>query len=102
MNERESRLQAASIFRRAAAYIRRYGWQERGMSRHGQPRCSMGALESAQPGKWDPGVSELMYSTLTEELRGLSLTQFNHRKRSGEAVARLYERAATSLTGQAS
>lgn len=98
MSEVEVRTQAAATFRKAAAYIRRHGWQEKGMSLHGQPRCSMGALASAHPEPaWDSQMAGLMYDTLKEELRGLSLTQFNHRVRSGEPVARLYERVAAKL-----
>lgn len=102
MQERELiqlRPQAAVIFRRAAAYIRRYGWQEKGMGLHGQPRCSMGALASAHhTSKWNDHLSALMYSALKTELHGLSLTQFNHRTGSGEAVARLFERTAAHLS----
>lgn len=97
MSEVEARTLGATIFRRAAVYIRSYGWQEKGMNIHGQPRCSMGALSSAYPGRWDANLADVMYGTLKKELRGLSLTQFNHRTRSGEAVARLYDRAADSL-----
>lgn len=101
MGETELRAQGATIFRKAAAYIRRYGWQEKGMGLYGQPRCSMGALASAQSGRWDPRLASLMYDTLKTELRGISLTQFNHRTQSGEAVAKLFERVADTLSGTA-
>ena len=89
---------AAEILIKAADYIRRYGWQEKGMSAHGKPRCSMGALASANPEPaWDPKVSELMYQTLYRELGGLTLTQYNRLARSGEDVVRLFKRTAQSL-----
>ncbi len=98
MSEREIRVQTAVILRKAAVYIRTYGWQEEGMGQHGQPRCSMGALDSALPrGSWSARVAILMYHSLNRELHGLSLTQFNHRMQNGEAVARLYERTANKL-----
>ncbi|HEX5744564.1 MAG TPA: hypothetical protein VFX84_03910 [Candidatus Saccharimonadales bacterium] len=97
MNEVDLRAQGATIFLRAASYIRRYGWQEKGMGIYGQPRCSMGALASAQPGRWDSRLASLTYDTLKQELHGLSLTQFNHRTQSGEAVAKLYEQVAETL-----
>lgn len=92
-------VQAAQIFRNAAAYIRTYGWQVSGMSEHGLPRCSMGALESASNQKrWDPAMAKLMYSTLYDELNGQTLTEFNHRRRNGEAVAQLFDRVASRLS----
>ena len=98
MNEDKLRSQAAMVFLRAAAYIRNYGWQVSGMSRDGQPRCSMGALASAhQKLRWDKGMSDLMHKTLYKELNGLSLTQFNYRYKNGEKVARLYEQVAQRL-----
>jgi hypothetical protein len=97
MNDYGVQEQAATIFIKAAQYIREYGWQVEGMSIDGQPRCSMGALASARPGRWDEDLAELMYSTLYDELNGISLTQFNHKYKSGEKVARLYERVATKL-----
>jgi len=93
--------QAAQIFLNAAAYIRIYGWQKTGMGLYGQPRCSMGALASAQGGKWDQDVSSLMYSKLHEELDGISLTQFNYRYNDGEKVARLFESVAAKLQSHA-
>jgi hypothetical protein len=60
----------------------------------------MGALNSAKPGKWDNKVADLMYKSLRVELKGLSLTQFNHKTQSGQAVARLFERAAARLASQ--
>lgn len=70
------------------------------MSAHGKPRCSMGALASAHPAqKWDEGLSNLMYDSLYKELDGMSLTDFNYKFKSGEKVARLYERVARRLTG---
>lgn len=90
--------QAANIFLKAAAYIRRYGWQKEGMGQHGQPRCSMGALASAYPQqRWDKYLASLMYQTLYEELDGLSLTQYNYKFKNGEKVAQLYERVAEKL-----
>jgi len=90
--------QAADIFEAAAAYIREYGWQVTGMSQHGQPRCSMGALASAYPAKsWNPKLSGLMYQKLYQELGGIDLTEFNHKHRSGEEVAQLFERVAANL-----
>lgn len=98
MKNNQVRTQAAGIFVKAAAYIRQYGWQEEGMGEDGQPRCSMGALDSAQPrGEWDPSTAELMYRSLSDELNGLSLTQYNHKVKSGEKVAQLYERVAARL-----
>ncbi len=38
-----------------------------------------------------------MYDGLYSELAGESLTAFNLRERNGEAVARLYERVASTL-----
>jgi hypothetical protein len=97
MGENDFRAKTASIFISAAAYIRRYGWQQKGMGIYGQSRCSMGALASAQPGKWDEPVSELAFSALSQELHGISLTQFNHQVCDGESVAQLYERVAAKL-----
>jgi hypothetical protein len=89
---------AVDIFLKAAAYIREYGWQRSGMSTDGQPRCSMGALESAYPKEnWDEKLSRMMYRTLYDELNGLSLTQFNYKYNDGEKVAKLYERTAAKL-----
>lgn len=91
-------LQAATIFTRAAAYIRKYGWQITGMSEHGKPRCSMGALASAHPAKvWNKDLAVLMYQKLHEELHGIGLTEFNYTYRSGEKVAQLFERIAANL-----
>lgn len=99
MSESMASRQAAQIFLRAAEYIRTYGWQESGMSKHGLPRCSMGALESAGHKKrWDKDLSELMYKTLYRELGGINLTEFNAKYKSGEKVARLFERTARALT----
>lgn len=90
--------QASDIFLKAAAYIRKYGWRVEGMSRHGQPRCSMGALASVGPsGKWDDNLSKLMYDKLYKELNGLSFTQFNHKFQNGEKVACLYENIAVKI-----
>jgi hypothetical protein len=98
MSERELRKQAAQIFLNAAVYIRKYGWQVSGMSKHGSPRCSVGALESAySKPKWDKELASLMYDTLYRELKGVSLTQFNYKYKNGEKVAQLYEQTATSL-----
>jgi hypothetical protein len=98
MSEREIKLVAADIFSKAAEYIREYGWQEKGMNKHGQPRCSMGALASANPEKkWNKKMASLMYQTLQKELNGISLTQFNHKFKSGEKVAQLFERTASSI-----
>lgn len=98
MGDYEVQLQASSVFKKAAAYIRRYGWQEKGMGMYGGPRCSVGALNSAKPGKWDKDLADIMYKSLRAELKGLSLTQFNHKTQSGQAVARLFERTALKLT----
>src|SRR5947207_1596085 len=90
--------QAAQIFLKAAAYIRKYGWQKEGMGKHGQPRCSMGALASAYPQpKWDEDLSDLVYRALYQELSGASLTQFNYQFERGEKVAQLYELVAEKL-----
>lgn len=98
MREINQAEQAAKIFIRAANYIRRYGWQVRGMGSYGQPRCSMGALESAYPeAYWDRNLSGLMYRALREGLAGMTLTEFNETYRDGERVARLYEQIAGSL-----
>lgn len=103
MQNKAATQQAATIFARAAAYIRRYGWQKEGMGEHGAPRCSMGALESAGPprAEWSRDLAELMYKILNKELNGLSLTQFNSQYQSGERVARLYELAAQKLQREA-
>ena len=91
--------QSAIIFKDAASYIRKYGWQVSGMSRHGLPRCSMGALASAHRAKqWDPAVARLMYGSLYDELDGLTLTEFNHLHKNGEAVAQLFEAVAEKLS----
>ncbi|HKB88738.1 MAG TPA: hypothetical protein VKC53_03760 [Patescibacteria group bacterium] len=96
-------LQAARIFSKAAEYIRCYGWQESGMGVDGAPRCSMGALASANPEKiWNKKLGSLMYNTLYKELNGESLTEFNKRVKSGEKVARLFERVASMLVGSES
>ncbi len=99
MSDREVTLQARNIFIRAAAYIRKYGWQVSGMSSHGNPRCSMGALESAgSKDCWDTRVAKLMYKELYEELSGLTLTEFNKKHQDGEKVAKLFEQTAKTLT----
>jgi hypothetical protein len=98
MNGIDLHVQAASIFREAALYIRIYGWQVTGMSEHGLPRCSMGALASAhKEARWNKGLATLMYKTLYEELNGLTLTEFNHKYNDGEKVAQLFDEAAASL-----
>lgn len=92
------RRQAAGIFNKAAKYIRSYGWQVRGMSEHGKPRCSMGALASAYPEKvWDSQLASLMYQELYEELGGIGLTEFNYLYNDGQKVAQLFERVAQNL-----
>jgi hypothetical protein len=92
---------AANIFQDAAIYIRTYGWQVSGMSEHGKPRCSMGALASAYPvDHWDVELAELMYKTLYEELGGIGLTEFNYHHKDGEKVAQLFERVAAKLLQQ--
>ena len=89
---------AATIYLRAASYIRTYGWQVTGMGVHGGPRCSMGAVSSAYPKKkWDRDLSQIMYSSLYDELDGMTLTAFNYKYRDGEKVAKLYERVARNL-----
>ncbi len=89
---------ASTIFRKAATYIRKYGWQVSGMSQDGKPRCSMGALESASKGVvWNKSLGSLMYQTLYKELNGETLTEFNHRVRNGESVAELFEKVAILL-----
>lgn len=99
MKNQQIKAEAARIFQRAAAYIRKYGWQEEGMGAEGQPRCSMGALASAHSKQeWNSQLSKTMYETLYSELAGLSLTQYNHKFRNGEKVARLYEQVAERLT----
>jgi hypothetical protein len=98
MIHNEVELEAANIFRKAAAYIRRYGWQQEGMGEHGAPRCSMGALDSAYPQiEWDKELASLMYTVLYDELGGISLTQFKSKYRSGEKVAHLFDRTAVRL-----
>jgi hypothetical protein len=98
MDEEELKHKAAQIFINAAQYIRKSGWQVSGMGENGKPRCSMGALASANPDrKWDKNLAELMYESLYMELNGLSLTQFNYKYNNREKVARLYERTAHSL-----
>jgi hypothetical protein len=91
-------LRAADIFIKAASYIRRYGWQVTGMSQHGKPRCSMGALASACSDKvWDKHLSQVMYQVLYDELGGIGLTEFNYKHHDGEKVAQLFERVAMRL-----
>jgi hypothetical protein len=98
MSERKLKKNAAQVFLRAAAYIRKHGWQVSGMSEYGKPRCSMGALESAYPkARWEEDLATLMYETLYKQLNGISLTQFNYKYKNGEKVAKLYERVAASL-----
>ncbi len=97
MNEVIAR-EAAEIFDSAAFYIRSYGWQVSGMSEHGKPRCSMGALASAHSEKlWDKELATFMYNELYKELNGISLTDFNYKYKDGEKVAKLFERVATKL-----
>lgn len=91
-------LQAVTVFTGAAAYIRKYGWQRSGMSTHGKPRCSMGALASSyQHPVWNPELSLLMYDVLYRSLGGITLTQFNAQAKSGEDVALLFEKVACKL-----
>lgn len=97
MNE-NAKQQAAKIFLYAASYIRKYGWQEKGMSMHGKPRCSMGAIESAGTNiKWDETLAKLMYETLYRQLNGITLTEFNKRAQDGNKVALLFEHTAIAL-----
>lgn len=92
-------LQAADIFKKAADYIRYYGWQVTGMGYYGGPRCSMGALASAHPDEvWDGDLSDLMYQMLYGELDGIGLTEFNYKHKDGERVAQLFEQVATKLS----
>jgi hypothetical protein len=98
MSDYRTQKLAANIFIKAACYIRDHGWQIEGMSIDGQPRCSMGALDSAHTKSgWNQKPSQLMYSSLYKELQGTSLTQFNHTHKDGEKVAQLYERVASKL-----
>jgi hypothetical protein len=100
MTQNKIESEAATIFRKAAAYIRRYGWQQEGMGEDGLPRCSMGALDSAYPNvEWDKQLASVMYERLYEELNGLSLTQFNSKYKSGEKVAYLFEKTAAKIRG---
>lgn len=92
------KIKSARIFLKAAEYIRRYGWQEKGMGFHGGPRCSMGALASANPEpKWNEKLASLMYNTLYKKLGGETLTEFNKRVKNGEKVAQLFEQVAFVL-----
>jgi hypothetical protein len=103
MTERELNSHASVIFRRAASYIRKYGWRVAGMSRDGLPRCSMGALASAHKASiWDKELAALMYQTLYEELDGLTLTEFNYKYNDGEIIARLFDQVAVRLSGKGS
>lgn len=91
-------MQAATLFEKAAIYIRTYGWQVTGMSTYGLPRCSMGALASAHDAKrWNKNLSKLMYTKLYKELDGLTLTDFNYKHKNGEKVAQLFEMVANKL-----
>ncbi len=101
MNGIEINQQASNIFRKAAMYIRTYGWQVTGMSKYGLPRCSMGALASAHNDViWNKELAEFMYEKLYEELDGLTLTEFNYKYRSGEKVAELFDKVAKNLTNR--
>lgn len=63
-----------------------------------KPRCSIGALASANPEpKWNKELALLMYNALYKELSGQTLTQFNKSINDGEKVALLFERVAHSL-----
>jgi hypothetical protein len=98
MNDSELNLQAVTIFKKAALYIRTYGWQVTGMGTYGLPRCSMGALASAhETKKWNINLSKLMYRKLYEELNGLTLTEFNYKHSNGDSVAVLYECVASQM-----
>jgi len=98
-NKASIQKEATQIFLRAAEYIKTYGWQKSGMSIHGKPRCSMGALESANPAPiWNKDLASLMYETLYKELNGVSLTEFNKRAKDGLAVAQLFEQVARTLS----
>jgi hypothetical protein len=98
MRRDEIQLDARKIFRTAAEYIRKYGWQVKGMGTYVQPRCSMDALTSAyREQRWDKTLSKLMYETLYKELNGMTLTQYNYKFKSGGKVARLYEMVAEKL-----
>ena len=98
MTAYETRRQAAKLFLNAASYIQKYGWQKKGMGVHGQPRCSMGALASANAqSRWGKNLASLMYKALYEELDGMTLTQFNYKFNDGNKVAHLYKQVARSL-----
>ncbi len=89
---------ASSIFLKAADYVRTYGWQVEGMAEHGQPRCSMGALASANPDPvWDKELSSVMYKTLYETLGDVSFSEFNRRVKTNEDVINLFEKMAKSV-----
>ncbi len=91
------RKKAAENFLEAAGYIRSYGWQVKGMGEYGQPRCSMGALNSVWPKENTEGLAKTMYQALYKELNGLSLTEFNYKYKKGEKVSSLFEQTARSL-----
>jgi hypothetical protein len=94
-----TKIEAAKTFWAAAEYIREYGWQVTGMSKHGNPRCSMGALASARgEDVWESNLASLMYAKLYDELGGISLTEFNYLHNDGEYVARLFELVSKKLS----
>ena len=86
---------AASIYLKAADYVRTYGWQVKGMGKHGEPRCSMGALESAYPkAVWEKELSNVMYENLYETLGDISFSEFNLTVKSNNDVIKLFEKMA--------
>jgi|SRR5579862_2057579 len=97
MKRQDVHTQATQVFLDAANYIRKYGWQEKGMGQFGKRRCSMGAIASVYPKKANPALPALMYETLYKELNGLNLTQYNHKFKNGDAVINLFERTALTL-----
>ncbi len=69
------------------------------MSEDGLPRCSMGALASANTACiWNKELAERMYQSLNEGLDGLTLTEFNYKCNDGEMVARLFDQVAIKLS----
>ena len=90
MDELQSSRQAgAIIFRSAAQYIKKHGWDHN----------SMNILLAATPGqKWPQPTAVLMFSELESALGGRTLTQFDSQVQDKDEVIVLFEAVADQLS----
>ncbi len=78
----------ARIFRAGIEYIQTHGWSHN----------SMGILLSASgDNPWPQPMAVLMFSELSNQLKGKTLTQFDQKTHSKDDVIKLFERVAGAL-----